>query len=51
MNDQMKRLFLMKVAYWLGIGADVLWAVGLLFPQIFGILTGSPDFQTIACTK
>ncbi len=40
-----KRLFLIKFAYWLGIIADVLWAVGLLFPKVFGILTGDPDFN------
>jgi len=45
MNEQTKRLFLIKIAYWLGIGADALWAVGLLFPQVFGILTGRPDFN------
>ncbi len=45
MNEQKKRLFLIKIAYWLGIVADALWAVGLLFPQIFGILTGNPDFD------
>ena len=44
MNEQ-KRMFLIKIAYWLGIGADALWAVGLLFPQIFGLLTGNPDFN------
>ena len=45
MNEQ-KKLFLIKIAYWLGIGADALWAVGLLVPQVFGILsTGSPDFH------
>ena len=38
-------MFLVKVAYWLGIGADALWAVLLLFPQMFGILTGRPDFD------
>ena len=45
MNEQKKRLFLIKVAYWLGIGADAIWAVGLLFPQVFGILTGRPYFN------
>jgi hypothetical protein len=45
MNEQKKRLFLIKFAYWLGIGADAVWAVGLLFPQVFGILTGRPDFN------
>ncbi len=45
MNEQKKRLFLIKIAYWLGIVADALWAVGLFFPQIFGILMGDPDFN------
>ena len=45
MNSQKKELFFIKVAYWLGIGADALWAVGLLFPPVFAILTGSPDFD------
>ncbi len=45
MNGQKKKLFLIKIAYWLGIGADALWAVGLLFPQVFGMLTGRPDFN------
>ncbi|MFC1725788.1 hypothetical protein ACFL4T_09185 [candidate division KSB1 bacterium] len=45
MNEQKQRMFLIKIAYWLGIGADALWAVGLLVPQVFGILTGSPDFN------
>ena len=45
MNEQKKKIFLIKIAYWLGIGADALWAVGLLFPQVFGILTGTPDFN------
>ena len=45
MDEQKKRLFLIKIAYWLGIGADALWAVGLLFPQVFGMLTGNPAFH------
>ena len=45
MNGQKKWLFLIKTAYWLGIIADTIWAVGLLFPQIFGILTGTADFN------
>ena len=45
MNEQKKKIFLIKIAYWLGIGADALWAVGLLFPQVFGILTSTPDFN------
>ena len=45
MNEQKKRMFLIKFPYWLGIGADAFWAVGLLFPQVFGLLTGNPDFN------
>ncbi|MCD4696787.1 MAG: hypothetical protein K8S16_11165 [Bacteroidales bacterium] len=45
MNSQKKKLFLIKFAYWFGIGADSLWAIGLLFPQVFCILTGNPDFN------
>lgn len=45
MNEQKKRLIFIKIAYWLGIGADALWAVGLLFPQIFGLLMGNPNFD------
>jgi hypothetical protein len=30
--------------YWLGIAADALWAIGLIFPRVFGILLGNPDF-------
>ena len=44
MNEQ-QQLVMIKLAYWLGIGADALWTVGLLVPGIFGILTGTPDFQ------
>lgn len=40
-----KRLFLIRLAYWMGIIADALWAVGLFFPKVFGILTGDPDFN------
>lgn len=45
MNEQKKKLFLIKIAYWLGIAADAVWTVALLFPRIFGIITGSPDFD------
>lgn len=39
------KIFLIKLAYWLGIVADALWAVLLFFPTLFGQLTGSPDFD------
>lgn len=45
MNEQKKKMVLIKFPYWLGIGADALWAVGLLFPRVFGILVGNPDFN------
>lgn len=45
MNIQKKETFLIKVAYWLGIAADALWAVALLFPPVFAVLTGNPDFD------
>ena len=45
MNSKKKEMILIKSAYWLGIVADAVWAVGLLFPSVFGILTGNPDFN------
>lgn len=43
------KLWLIKFPYWLGIAADALWAVALLSPPVFGVLTGvdefSPDWQ------
>jgi len=45
MEGHKNTLFLIKIAYWLGIAADALWAVGLLFPKVFGILTGNLDFN------
>jgi len=43
------KLWLIKFPYWLGIAADALWAAALLFPPVFGVLTGvddlSPDWQ------
>ena len=35
----------MILPYWLGIAADALWAVALFVPQVFGALTGNPDFN------
>ncbi len=45
MNDEKKRFFLIRLPYWLGIGADALWAIALFFPRVFGMLTGAPDFS------
>lgn len=44
-NITNQKIFLIKLVYWLGIGADSLWAVGLLIPQVFGILIGNPEFN------
>ncbi|MFC2104376.1 hypothetical protein ACFLS4_03375 [Bacteroidota bacterium] len=45
MKDQKKKMFLIKLPYWLGISADALWAIGLLIPTAYGYLTGNPDFN------
>ena len=45
MNEQENRLFWIRLPYWLGIAADALWSVALIFPQVFGGLTGSPGFD------
>ena len=39
------KLWLIKFPYWLGIAADALWAAALLFPPVFGVLTGFDDFS------
>ena len=39
------KLVFIKAVCWLGIAADALWTVGLLVPQVFGLLTGTPDFN------
>ena len=44
MNEQ-KRMFWIKFPYWLGIAADALWAIALLFPQVFGSLMGESNFN------
>jgi hypothetical protein len=38
-------MLLIKGPYWLGVGADALWAVALLFPPVYGIMTGRPSFN------
>ena len=44
MKTQKTRMLLIKFPYWLGIGADALWAVVLFFPAVYGSLIGNPDF-------
>lgn len=45
MRRPKKRLYFIKLAYWLGIGADSLWAVALMVPSLFGMLVGRPNFE------
>ena len=37
--------FAIVLPYWLGIGADALWAIALFVPRVFSALTGNPDFD------
>jgi hypothetical protein len=41
----MNKMSLIKLAYFLGIAVDALWAVALFVPPLFGILLGNPDFN------
>jgi hypothetical protein len=41
----MNKMLFIKSTYWIGIGADALWAVGLFFPSVFALLVGRPDFN------
>lgn len=43
MNDQ-KKMFLIKLPYWLGIVADAFWAVVLFFPGMLASVTGNQNF-------
>ena len=45
MSGQKSKMFLIKFPYWLGIVADALWAIGLFFPRVYGVLTGASDFN------
>lgn len=42
--ENARKLFLIKLPYWLGIAADALWAVALFSPRVFGLLTGRKGF-------
>ena len=41
----MNKMLFVKGTYWIGIGVDTLWAVGLFFPSVFALLVGRPDFN------
>jgi len=45
MNNQKLVDRFIKMPYWLGIVADALWVAGLFSPVVFGILTGTSDFD------
>jgi len=51
MKSENIKMFFIKFPYWLGIGADVLWAIGLLFPDAYACIMGlqdfNPDFTTM----
>ena len=34
-----------RVICWMGVAADALWAVALVWPQLYGFLTGNPQLQ------
>ena len=48
MNEK-RRMTLIKLPYWIGIGADLLWAAALLFPSVYGWMmqdsSFAPDMQ------
>ena len=43
MNRNDVRNLAIVLPYWLGIGADALWATSLFTPRVFGTLTGNPE--------
>lgn len=51
MDTRARESFLIKLAYWLGIGADALWAVALFIPAVYGTLTGIENFDPDTDTR
>ena len=41
----MNKLILIKMPYWLGIFIDAIWAIALIYPALFRVLTGLSDFN------
>ena len=37
--------FLIRFPYWLGIIADALWTIALLYPPVYGMLIGKSKFN------
>ena len=44
MNNKIT-FFLIKFPYWIGIIADALWAIALLYPPAYGMLIGNSNFS------
>ena len=45
MNEQTK-LKTLRTVCWIGVAADALWSVALVYPSLYEILTGQPQLQT-----
>lgn len=45
MHKSAKSITFIKLSYWLGIGADAIWAIGLFLPDVYGFLLGNPVFS------
>ena len=43
-GNKHRQMLFIKDPYWLGIGTDALWAIGLLSPQAFDLLTDNRGF-------
>ena len=44
MNEQTK-IKTLRTICWIGVAADALWSVALVYPSLYGILTGQPQLQ------
>ncbi len=51
MENDASRALLIRLAYWLGIAADALWAIALFVPSVYGALTGISDFDPDTDTR
>ena len=43
-RDDIRKIAIV-LPYWLGIGADALWAIALFVPRLFNTLTGNPELD------
>ncbi len=44
--DKQIKINTIRTICWVGVAADALWAVALVHPSLYGILTGQPHLQT-----